>query len=89
MNTQIQELSNAARILLAEELWDSVAKDDKLFPLTEEQKELLNVRLAKYMLDKESGASWNDVKKRIIGNEQNGHCSTRSGTRFKTSLSMV
>lgn len=67
MNMQIQELSNAERILLAEELWDSVAKDDKLFPLTEEQKELLNVRLAKYMLDKESGASWSDVKKRIIG----------------------
>jgi putative addiction module component (TIGR02574 family) len=28
MNTQIQELSNAERILLAEELWDSVAKDE-------------------------------------------------------------
>jgi ribosomal protein L29 len=38
-----------------------------LFPLTEEQKELLNLRLAKYMLDKESGASWSEVKKRIIG----------------------
>jgi putative addiction module component (TIGR02574 family) len=67
MNMQIQELSNAERILLAEELWDSVANDDKLFPLTEEQKELLNLRLAKYMLDKEVGASWSEVKKRITG----------------------
>jgi putative addiction module component (TIGR02574 family) len=65
MTIQIQELSNAERILLAEELWDSVAKDDHLFPLTDEQKELLNLRLAKYMQDKESGSSWSEVKNRI------------------------
>jgi putative addiction module component (TIGR02574 family) len=67
MTIQIQELSNAERILLAEELWDSVANDDQLFPLTEEQKDLLNLRLAKYIQDKESGSSWREVKIRITG----------------------
>ncbi len=67
MAIQIQELSNAERILLAEELWDSVANDDHLFPLTDEQIELLNLRLAKYIQDKESGSSWSEVKKRITG----------------------
>jgi putative addiction module component (TIGR02574 family) len=67
MTIQIQELSDAERILLAEQLWDSVANDDQLFPLTEEQKDLLNLRLAKYMRDKESGSSWREVKNRITG----------------------
>jgi putative addiction module component (TIGR02574 family) len=67
MTIQFQELSDAERILLAEELWDSVAKDDQIFPLTDEQIDLLNLRLAKYMRDKESGSSWSEVKNRITG----------------------
>jgi putative addiction module component (TIGR02574 family) len=65
MTVPIQELSKAERILLAEELWDSVAKDDDLFPIIEEQKNLLNMRLAKYMEDRESGSPWPEVKHRI------------------------
>jgi putative addiction module component (TIGR02574 family) len=67
MTIPIQELSKAERILLAEELWDSVAKDDDLFPMTAEQKNLLNLRLAKYMEDRESGSPWAEVKRRITG----------------------
>lgn len=67
MTIQFQELSKAERILLAEELWDSVAKDDDLFPITEEQKNLLNLRLAKYIEDRESGSPWTEVKHRITG----------------------
>ena len=73
MTMQIQEHSNAERILLAEELWDSVANDETLFPLTEEQKDVLNMRLAKYMLDKEAGASWSEVTNGLSENEQKGH----------------
>jgi putative addiction module component (TIGR02574 family) len=67
MTIQIQELSKAERILLAEELWDSVANDDNLFPITEEQKILLDLRLAKYLVDKESSSPWVEVKRRITG----------------------
>lgn len=67
MTAQIQELSNAERILLAEELWDSVTKDDNLFNLSEAQKQLLDLRLNQYLSDKNAGASWDDVKNRISG----------------------
>ncbi len=67
MTTQTQGLSNAERILLAEELWDSVTKDDNLFNVSDAQKQLLDLRLNQYLSDKDAGASWHDVKNRISG----------------------
>ncbi len=61
----LQELSNSEKILLAEDLWDSVASKEELFPITEEQKNLLDKRLAKYSLDQNSGDSWQNVSGRI------------------------
>lgn len=61
----LQELSNSEKILLAEDLWDSVASKEELFPITEEQKNLLDKRLAKYSLDQNSGDSWQNVSSRI------------------------
>ena len=61
----LQELSNSEKILLAEDLWDSVASKEELFPITEEQKNLLDKRLAKYSLDQNSGDSWQNVRSRI------------------------
>lgn len=61
----IQELTNSEKILLAEDLWDSVAANEQLFPITEEQKIILNERLAKYTLDQDSGDSWKNVRNRI------------------------
>lgn len=61
----LQELTNSEKILLAEELWDSVASNEQLFPITEEQKNILDKRLAKYSLDLDSGDSWQNVRNRI------------------------
>ena len=61
----LQELSNSEKILLAEDLWDSVASNEQLFPITEEQKNILDKRLAKYSLDQDSGDSWQNVRNRI------------------------
>ena len=61
----LQELSNSEKILLAEELWDSVASNEQLFPITEEQKNILDKRLAEYSLDQDSGDSWQNVRNRI------------------------
>ncbi len=61
----LQELSNSEKILLAEDLWDSVASNEQLFPITEEQKSILNKRLAKYTLDQDAGDSWQNVRNRI------------------------
>lgn len=61
----LQELTNSEKILLAEDLWDSVASNERLFPITEEQKNILNERLASYSIDQDSGDSWQNVRNRI------------------------
>ena len=61
----IQELSQSERILLAEELWDSVAENQDSIEVTESQKELLKERLAAYRSSPDEGSSWEDVKKEM------------------------
>jgi len=61
----LQELSASEKILLAEDLWDSVASNEQLIPITEDQKNILDKRLAKYSLDQDSGDSWQNVRNRI------------------------
>ena len=61
----LQELSPSEKILLAEELWDSVAADEQLFPLTGEQRKELDARLAKYNISPKVGDSWENVRNRI------------------------
>jgi len=61
----LNELTPSEKILLAEELWDSVASDEQLFPLTEDQKKELDVRLTRYSIDPEAGDSWENVRNRI------------------------
>ena len=61
----LHELTPSEKILLAEGLWDSVASDEQLFPLTEDQKKELDVRLTRYLIDPEAGDSWENVRNRI------------------------
>jgi len=61
----LQELTSSEKILLAEELWDSLTSDEHLFPLTEEQKIELDLRLASYSANPKEGDSWENVRNRI------------------------
>ena len=61
----LKELTQSEKILLAEELWDSVAADESLFPLTEDQKAELDLRLANYSVSPNEGDSWENVRNRI------------------------
>jgi len=61
----LQGLTPSEKILLAEELWDSVASDGQLFPLTEDQKSELDARLANYSANPKDGDSWEKVRNRI------------------------
>jgi len=58
----IQKLSQSERILLAEELWDSIAANEDLLEITDSQKKLLEQRLSSYRASPEDGASWEDLK---------------------------
>ena len=55
MNTKLRQLPVADRIKLVEELWDSIAADQKALPLTPEQKAELDRRLDAYEADGNRG----------------------------------
>ncbi len=66
---EIKKLSVAERILLVEEIWDSIVADQESLELTEAQKRELDRRLEAYQASPEEGSSWEDVKRRITGSE--------------------
>ncbi len=47
-NINIQQLSQSERILLVEELWDSVAKNQDDLEVTDSQRKILDARMAAY-----------------------------------------
>jgi putative addiction module component (TIGR02574 family) len=63
----IDQLTVAQRILLAEEIWDSIPDEAQALPLSEAQKQDLQRRLAAYEADPKTGSSWEEVKARLSG----------------------
>lgn len=61
----IDRLSVAERIVLVEEIWDSIADDEASIPLTEAQQRDLECRIAAYKANPTAGSSWEDVKARL------------------------
>jgi putative addiction module component (TIGR02574 family) len=62
----IRQLPVSDRVDLVERIWESIVEDETQFQLTDAQKAELDRRLA---ADKESpdrGASWEDVKGRLL-----------------------
>ena len=61
----IDQLSLAERILLVEEIWDSIAAEVEALDIPQSHKEELDRRLAAYHADPHAGSSWQDVKTRL------------------------
>jgi putative addiction module component (TIGR02574 family) len=61
----IDQLSAAQRILLVEEIWDSIAAEEAAIPLTEAQKQDLQRRLAACEANPKAGSTWEEVKARL------------------------
>jgi putative addiction module component (TIGR02574 family) len=55
------------RILLVEDLWDSIAAEAEQKPLTEAQMADLKRRVAAYEANPDAGSSWEEVKARLLG----------------------
>jgi len=60
---EIEALSNAEKILLVEQIWDSINKES--LSLTADQKIELDHRLAKHENGETQYSSWDDVKFRL------------------------
>lgn len=63
---KILELSIAQRILIVQEIWDSIFNNPDAVPLTDRQKKELDKRLNSYYENPETGAPWAEVKERIL-----------------------
>ena len=65
LSNDILKLSVAERILLVEDIWDSVAEAPESVELTAADKSELDVRLDQYHQNPEAGSPWGVVKERI------------------------
>lgn len=69
MNTDLRKLPLDERIRLVEDLWDSIAADQSLLPLTAEQRAELDRRLNAYESDASAGRPAenviSDIRKRL------------------------
>ena len=61
MNAKLKELPVEERIKLVEDLWDSIAADQKALPLTLEQKAELDRRLDAFAIDGNRGRIVSEV----------------------------
>ncbi len=69
MNQNLRELPVEDRIRLVEDLWDSIASDQKALPLTSDQISELDRRLDKFDIDGETGRpaseAISDIRRRL------------------------
>ena len=69
MNAKLSTLPIDERIKLVEELWDSIASDQKALPLTDDQKAELDRRLDAYEADGNRGRlateSVTDIRRKL------------------------
>ncbi len=63
----LEELSVPERILLVEDLWDSIAKDGDDMPVPDWQKKELTRRKALFLNNPQSAMTWDAVKMSVLG----------------------
>ncbi len=64
--TQIDEIKNLSiseKILIVEEIWDSIASSSEYPEITDSQKTELNKRIDSYHADPDQGRTWDEIKK--------------------------
>ena len=62
---EIRKLSPAQRLLLVEDIWDSLADEPLSLPVTDAQREELDRRLEDYSRDPQAGSPWEEVRARL------------------------
>ena len=56
------KLGRAERLQLVEDLWDSLVQDEAAMPVSDEQRDELRRRKARFLQHPQSGLSWEQVK---------------------------
>ena len=59
---EIKKLSVSKKVLIVEEIWDSIAKENEYPELTEAQRKELNRRIDSYHTGSFKGRTWEEIK---------------------------
>ena len=62
ISKEIKKLSIPERILLVEEIWDTIAEENEAFELTGSQKAELERRSKSFTANPGQGRTWEDIK---------------------------
>ncbi len=62
LTEQAKKLSISDRILLVEEIWDTIAEENQAFELTDAQKQELDRRLESARSNPGQGRTWDEIK---------------------------
>ena len=62
---EIKMLDITERILLVEEIWDSIAQEQDSLGLTDYEKKVIDERLASLKKNPNNLLSWNEIKNRV------------------------
>ena len=63
--SELFALTEAERIQLAQELWDSIPEESAALPLTAEQRRELDRRLAEHRREPGSAVSWEEARAQL------------------------
>jgi len=66
ITNEIKKLSVAERILLVEEIWDSIARENQAFELPDSQKKELESRSRSFSSNPALGRSWEEIKAEFL-----------------------
>jgi len=62
----IDSLTTKEKVVLAQQLWDSVISDEQSLDVSAEQKAELDRRVIQFENKPDASASWDEVKSRIL-----------------------
>lgn len=62
---KIKELDITKRIMLVEDIWDSIAQEQDKVKLSDYEKEILDQRLKAYEKNPDNLISWDDIKSKL------------------------
>ncbi len=65
--TDTLEMSIPERIQLVEDIWNTIKARAYLIEISEEEKGVIDARLAEYHKNPDAGSPWSEVYARIVG----------------------
>jgi len=67
LRNQINKLNVSEKILLVEEIWDSIASQEMSFDLNDSQKKIVKERSSSFKINPELGRSWEEIRNEFLG----------------------